>query len=166
MEKIAFFCFLWTSSGKNDTLNFKNATRKCENRQTSKNALLFYDQTRHQVISFSLNCITTITHFYTLGTQEWLYLTPFIHFPSTFFSSFIIARWLAKQKDVLLSSPWRRQIYFFYRRPCQSSFSSNDVFIRGSKSSLIESQNPFCPPKWESICEYLCSTYKCTIKHR
>ena len=42
MEKIAFFCFLWTSSGKIYTLNFKNATRKCENRQTSENALLVF----------------------------------------------------------------------------------------------------------------------------
>ena len=36
---MAFFCFLWTRSGQNYTLNFMNATRKCENRQTSENAL-------------------------------------------------------------------------------------------------------------------------------
>ena len=40
MEKIAFFCFLWTRSGQNYTLNFMNGTRKCENHQTSENALL------------------------------------------------------------------------------------------------------------------------------
>ena len=39
-KKLHFFCFLWTSSVKNYTLNFMNATRKCDNRRTSENALL------------------------------------------------------------------------------------------------------------------------------
>ena len=38
--EIAFFHFLWTSLGKNYTLNFVDATLKCENRRTSENALL------------------------------------------------------------------------------------------------------------------------------
>ena len=38
--KIAFSCFLWTSSGQNYTLNFVDSTWKCENRPTSENILL------------------------------------------------------------------------------------------------------------------------------
>ena len=37
---MAFFCFLLTSSDQSYTLNFVNATRKCEHRRTSKNTLL------------------------------------------------------------------------------------------------------------------------------
>ena len=40
VTKIAFFCFLWTSSGQNGTLNFVDAACKCENRPTSENTLL------------------------------------------------------------------------------------------------------------------------------
>ena len=39
VAKIAFFCFLWTSSGQNYTLNFVDATWKHENRPTSENTL-------------------------------------------------------------------------------------------------------------------------------
>ena len=42
VTKIAFFCFLWTSSGQNYTLNFVDATWKHENRPTSENTLLYF----------------------------------------------------------------------------------------------------------------------------
>ena len=41
------FCFLQTSSGQNYTLNFVNETSKCENRQTSENALFLDIITDH-----------------------------------------------------------------------------------------------------------------------
>ena len=43
VTKIAFLCFLWISSGQNYTLNFVDATCKCENRPTSENTLLVTD---------------------------------------------------------------------------------------------------------------------------
>ena len=48
--KTAFFCFLWTCSGQNYTLNFVDATWKRENHPTSENALLMAYFKRQELV--------------------------------------------------------------------------------------------------------------------